>query len=193
MGVINRILLLLFSVIIIAGVGICAAVFLHAFPESLWMEQLNFLLSRKETLIALALVGIIALHFLSVSISSSSSDDDSYSESSIQTDEINILKGDTGAILVSINAIKKLSERMAKTVAGVRDAKASVSRTKSDPLKIRMTLFISQGIDATIVGQAAAKEVQAAIDTSLKISNVPVDVFIKNISNERLANDRRVV
>lgn len=192
MGVINRILLLLFSVIIIAGVGICAAVFLHAFPESLWMEQLRFLLSRKETLIALVLIGIIALHFLSVSLSFSAGNDDDYSES-IQSDEMNILKADTGSILVSINAIKKLSERMAKTVAGVRDAKASVSRTKNDPLKIKMTLFITQGIDATIVGQAAAKEVQAAIDTSLKISNVPVDVFIKNISNERLANDRRVV
>lgn len=184
---INRILLLLFSIVILAAAGICAAVFLHAFPDQLWRDTLQMLLSRKETLVALLIVCILSLHLIGVALSTS----DENSQTSVR-DEMVVAKTETGSVCVAMAAIKHLAERVSKTIAGVRDSKATISRDDKQPLRIRLTLYVAQGIDATIVGQNAAKEIQAAIQTSLQIREIPIDVFIKNISNERI-DERRVV
>ena len=184
----NRILLLLFSIIILTAAGICTAVFLHAFPDKVWNDQLQMLLTRKETLVALLILCMLSLHMIGVALSTS---DDGTQAASIH-EEMIVAKTPTGSICVSMAAIKHLSERVSKTIAGVRDSRASISRNDKDQLHIKLTLFVAQGIDATIVSQNVAKEIQSAIQTSLQIRDIPIDVFIKNISNERI-DERRVV
>lgn len=189
MGIISRFLLLLYVLVVGATVVIIAGVCLKFIPENFWQPSLKFILIQPETLAALAVMLLLSLFFLTRVFASNKRE-----QASVAEDEIILQKGQSGEVKVSVEAIKRISERAALSVNGIRESEAVVLKKKGDSdIAVRLTIVLGQGFAAPIVSENAVSAVDAAILTALQLPEVPVEVKVRDITNAVIERNRRVV
>ena len=186
MGILSRFFLLLYVLAVGTAVVICAGVCLHLIPTNVWQERLRFIIAQKETLIVLAVMLMFSLGFLGEIFSSK--------KDPRARGEITLKQGEPGEVKVSVEAIQSITERAALSVNGIREAKAVILKQKAEtPISVNLKIVLSQGVSAPAVSEAAAKAVNNVIFTALQISNVPVDISVKDITNAVIERRQRVV
>ena len=187
MGIITRLFLLIYALATATVVILAAGVCLHVIPNLFWQEQLKYIIGQPETLIILAIMLFFSFYFIGAAFSSN--------KKPIKTaDEIVLKQGEPGQVKVAIEAIKRLTERAALTVTGVREAEVKVKTQEGDsPISIKMTIVLGQGYTAPVVSEMVIKTIDKAIFTALQISNVPIDISVKDFTNAVVERKQRVV
>ena len=187
MGIIRRLILLFYVLIIIAALIVCAGVCLNLIPTNVWQNELNFIITREETLGALAAMLLASLILLTGVFSRSKS-------SSVMSSDVHLEVGKPGEVKVTIPAIVSVVERAAITISGVRQVEASVHRQDGQiPIKIRLTITLGQGFSAPKVSEATVAAVGEALSTTLELSNVPIEVKVNEVTHAIIEREKRVV
>lgn len=189
MGIIRRLILLFYVLAVLAASVICAGVCLQFIPSDVWQKELDYIIASEETLAALGCIFLASLILLT-GIFSRKSD----KVMSIMSDDVHLEIGGPGEVKVTIPAITGVIERAAVTINGVRSAEATVYRQDGEiPIKVRLTIVLSQGFSAPKVSEAAIAAVNDALMTALEFENVPVEIKVNEITHAIVERDKRVV
>lgn len=190
MGIIRRLILLFYVLIVLGVLGICAGVCLQIIPEHVWQNELKNIIARQETLIALGSMAAASLILLTAVFASSGGS----KGLSIASGDIHLEKDKPGEVKVTVPAIVSVVERAAIVISGVRDASASVYQQDGEvPIRIRLTIALGQGFSAPKVSEEVVASVNNAIRTALELVNVPVEVKVNEITHAIVERDKRVV
>ena len=190
MGIIRRLILLFYVPAVLAVLAICAGVCLHVIPDNVWQNELNHLITRQETLIALAIMAAASLILWPAVFSRRTSG----SGLSIKSGDVHLEQGKPGEVKVTVPAVVSLIERAAITVNGVREVEATVYQQDGDmPIKVRLTITLGQGFSAPRVSEATVAAVDDALLTALELPNVPVEIKVNEVTHAIIERERRVV
>ena len=124
MGIISRFLLLLYTLIVGATVVIIAGACLDIMPAKFWQPSLKFIMLQPETLVALAVMLVLSLFFLTRVFASSKD------EQTVNEKEIVLQQGQVGEVRVAVDAVERIAERAALSVVGIREAQAVVVKSR---------------------------------------------------------------
>ena len=187
MGIIRRLILLFYVLIIMAALVICAGVCLNLIPANVWRNELEFIIGREETLMALAAMLLASLILLTGVFSRSKS-------SSVMSNDVHLEVGKPGEVKVTVPAIIGVVERAAITINGVRDVEATLHRQEGAmPIKIQLTITLGQGFSAPRVSEAVVAAIDNALSTALELPNVPVEVKVNEVTHAIVEREKRVV
>jgi uncharacterized alkaline shock family protein YloU len=189
MGIISRLLLLLYVLAVMAVLVVSAGVCLHFIPTQVWQDNLSLIISRQETLIVIAVMLLASLCLLSMSLSSSK-------KATIVnlSGDVELQKGTFKEVSVSIPAIISVVERAALSVAGVRQVEAKVQNKGGNaPVNVQLSIILSQNYSAPEVSAEIKTAVNKALQVALEISDVPVDMKVSEITHAVIERERRVV
>ena len=187
MGIIRRLILLFYVLIVLATLVICVGVCLNFLPTHVWQNELNYIIAREETLVALASM-IVASFILLTGVFSRRKG------MSLASGDVHLEEGKPGEVKVTIPAIVSVVERAAITVSGVREAQASVYQQSGNmPIKVRLTITLGQGFSAPRVSEATVAAIDDALRTALELPNVPVEVKVNEVTHAVIERERRVV
>ena len=187
MGIMSRVLLLLYALVVGAVTVIIASACLNFMPANFWQPSLKFILAQPETLIALAVMLLLSLFFLTRVFVS-------HEAPTVADDEIILRQGLSGEVKVALDAIQRITERAALSVNGVRESQAVIfKKGKDTPIAVRLSIVLGQGFAAPTVSENAVNAVNNAILTALQIPAVPVEVTVKDITNAVIERRQRVV
>ncbi|MBQ4404582.1 MAG: alkaline shock response membrane anchor protein AmaP [Selenomonadaceae bacterium] len=189
MGIIRRLILLFYVLIVLAALVICAGVCLQLIPVNVWQKELDYILGRHETLAALAGMAVASLILLGAVFSRSGG-----KGLSAASGDVHLEIGKPGEVKVTVPAIVSVVERAAITVEGVREVQASVYRQDGAvPIKVRLTITLGQGFSAPRVSEATSAAINDALRTALEIENVPVEIRVDEVTHAITERDKRVV
>lgn len=187
MGILSRLLLFLYVLVVIAALVVAAGVCLHYIPTQVWQNEIQALISRQETLAVIVIMAVASLCLLSVVFSGKKS-------VKILNTDVELQKDATGEVKITIEALTGVVERAALTVTGVRQVSAKVYRQEGNvPLKVQLEIILSQGYTAQIVGEKVNQAVNDALMTTAQISDVPVELRVTEVTHAIIERDRRVV
>ena len=186
MGIVSRFFLLLYVLVVMVTVLVFSGVCIQLIPKQIWQSYLNYIIVQQETVVVLALMLFFSFFFLGFVFSSR--------KDTQASGEILLKEGEPGEVKVAIEAIKRVIERAALSISGVREAKVTLLKNKGDiPISVRLTIILGQGHSAPIVSEAVVNAIDKAIFTALQIGGVPVDVKVKDITNAVVERKQRVV
>jgi len=189
MGIIRRLILLFYVLIVLAALIICAGVCLQIIPARLWQRELEFIIAQQETLAVIAGMALASLILLTGVFSRSSN-----KGLALASDDVHLEQGKAGEVKVTVPAIIGVVERAAITVNGVREAQASIYQQSGEmPIRIRLTITLGQGYSAPRVSEATVAAIDDALKTALELDNVPVEVKVDEVTHAITERDRRVV
>lgn len=184
----NRFLLLIYTLCIglasLAVAGVC----LKLVPEQLWKNAVFFAADRWETLGASALVFLFSLYLLSVSVTPSKKKTEKV------PDELTLDGGDNGQVKVSVEAVKRLAERVACAIHGVRETHVKLYSPKSgeSTVGLGLELVLLQGVSVPDIGNQAAQAVRRELGDTMNLTDLKVDVSVSDITNAPV-DKKRVV
>ena len=188
MGIMRRLILLFYVLIVLAVLVVCAGVCLNFISADVWQNELSNIIARPETLAVLAVMLIASLILLTGVFSRRSNSGLSLSS------DVHLEIGKPGEVKVTVPAIVGVVERAAVTVSGVRAAEASVHKQDGEiPIKVQLTIVLSQGYSAPRVSEKAVAVINEALLTALELTNVPVEVKVNEITHAIIERDKRVV
>lgn len=189
MGIISRLLLLLYVLAVMAALVISAGICLHFIPAQVWQDNLNLIISKQETLIVIAVMLLASFCLLSMSLSSSK-------KATVVnlSGDVELEKGTQKEVSVTIPAIVSVVERAALSVAGVRQVEAKVQNQGGNiPVKVQLSIVLSQSYSAPEVSAEVKTAVNKALQASLEISDVPVDMKVSEITHAVIEREKRVI
>lgn len=189
MGIIRRLILLFYVLLVLGALIICAGVCLKIIPPNIWQKELEFIIAREETLMILAGMLAASLILLTGVFSRSSK-----GGLSVASGDIHLEEGKPGEVKIAVPAIIDVIERAAITINGVREAQASVyKKDGAMPINVRLTITLGQGFSAPKVSEAAVVAIDNALSTTLELTDVPVEVKVEEITHAITGRDKRVV
>ena len=190
MGIISRLLLLLYVLAVIAALIVSAGVCLHFISAQVWQNELNWLISSQETLIVIAVMFLASLCLLSAALSSNKKAAAVVNLSG----DVELEKGTQKEVSVTIPAIVSVVERAALSVAGVRQVEANVQNQGGNiPVKVQLSIILSQNYSAPEISAEVKKAVNEALQVVLEISDVPVEIKVSEITHAVIERERRVI
>lgn len=106
--------------------------------------------------------------------------------------EFLLKRTDFGIVRAEFSIVQKLAERVLKSVDGINEAQVVVEKySEANPLKIRLTLILTEMHSAPKVSEAADKAINDELRNVLGVDfYVPVDVKIKQIAQAVLPKRR---
>lgn len=187
MGIISRLLLLLYVLAVMAALVVGAGVCLHFISTQVWQAYLNWIISSQETLIVIAVMFLASLCLLSMALSSK--------KGSVNVKgDVELQKGTFNEVKVAVPAIVSVVERAALSVQGVRQVEAKVqNKGGATPVNVQIEIILSQGYSAPEVSSLVKESVNKALETALQISDVPVEVKVTEVTHAVIEREKRVV
>ena len=188
MGIIRRLILLFYVLAVLAIVIVVAGVCLRIIPEDVWQRELIRIIGKPDTLAVLAGMALASFILLTGVFSRNGEG------LSIASSDVHLEKGKPGEVKVTVPAIVSVVERAAIVVGGVREAQASVSQQSGEiPIKVNLTITLGQGFSAPRVSEAVVAAINDALQATLELSNVPVEVTVNEVTHAIVERDKRVV
>lgn len=190
MGIISRLLLFLYVIVVMAVLVCCAAVCLQIFPADFWRGELEKIIVRQETLAVIAVMFLASLCLLSAVFSSNKK---SHGEI-LSGDDVELQSGTQSEVRITVGAIQSVVERAALTVQGVREVTAEVFKSAGEiPVKVSLEIVLGQGYAAPEVSAEINSAVNDALKSALQVSNVPVKTKVTEVTHAIGERERRVV
>lgn len=188
MGIISRLLLLLYVLAVMAALAVGAGVCLHFIPTQVWQAYLNWIISSQETLIVIAVMFLASVCLLAMTLSSGKK-----GVVDVKGD-VELQKGTFSEVKVAVPAIVSVVERAAMSVQGVRQVEAKVqNKGGENPVNVHIEIILSQGYSAPEVSSTVKVAVNKALETALQISDVPVEVKVTEVTHAVMEREKRVV
>lgn len=190
MGIINRILLFVYTIgIALLSLG-AVVVCLQIVPLSYVWNEFLYLSGLWETIAGAVLVFIISIQLSGLSFAGNSRKIHAVKEALV-------IHGELGEVHVTVEAVRNLLERTARSVPGVRDVKVKVQAmaAKNSPdtqLQIQIQLVIAQDFQVSGLSDEVQKRVQQHLQEFVGIKEYRLDVVIGDISNVSTTKQRVV-
>ena len=191
MGIINRFLLFV-SMIGLALLSVLVLVLcMGVLPESIWLNEIHYILSRRETVAVSVVLLLVALHLLGVSLRGRA-------ERTHERGDFILLQGAEGGVRVALPAIRAMAERTLLSLHGIRMAKVrayrfSASNQAPDSLPPVLALAVSRGTPVASLTEAAAAAIRTELRETMGLEDVAVESHITAFSDAVPAGKRRVV
>ena len=191
MGIINRFLLF----VLMIGLALLAVLMLllcmGAVPEPVWLNELHYILSRRETVAASVVVLVLALHLLGVSLRGRA-------ERTRESGDFILLQNEQGGVRVALPAIRAMAEQTLIGMRGVRMVKVRVQRVRAsknapETLRLVLDLTVSRGTPVASLTEAAAAAIRTELRETMGLEDVAVESHITAFSDAVPAGKRRVV
>lgn len=188
MGIISRLLLLLYVLAVMAALAVSAGVCLHFISTQVWQAYLNWIISTQETLVVIAVMFLASLCLLTMALSGKKSN-----VANVKGD-VELQKGTFNEVKVAVPAIVSVVERAALSVQGVRQVEAKVQNQGGDtPVNVHVEIILSQSYSAPEVSALVKTEINKALQTALQISDVPIEVKVTEVTHAVTEREKRVV
>lgn len=189
MGILNRFLLFLFTIVsIAAGCGL-VAVLSRLVPERVWVDAVNLYAGWPETFVGLAIYLLVGFELLCSVFVRKKDGPSSRGEITLSSDL-------AGSVQVSAAAVKGVAERAARSIRGVRDVRSQlhVARGEQGESSLRLALSLVLGTEAPV--KEVSDEVHAAVEQELSsllgLAGVDVAIRVTDITTARLPHQPRV-
>lgn len=106
--------------------------------------------------------------------------------------EFLLRRTDFGLVRAEFSVVQKIAARALKSVAGISESQVAVEKlSEANPLKVRLTLTLSEGYSAPKVSEAADKAINGDLRNLLGLEfYVPVDVKVNQITQALPAKRR---
>ena len=190
MGIISRLLLFLYVIVVMAVLVIFAGVCLNIIPAEIWRNELAVILKRQETLPALGVMFLASLCLLHAVFSGG----EKVREEILSGDDVELQSGQVSEVKITVSAIKSVVERAALTVSGVREVKAEVFNQSGEvPIKVDLEIVLGQGYAAPQVSAEINSAVNDALKTAMQISGVPIKTKVTEVTHAIVERERRVI
>lgn len=187
MGIVSRLLLLLYVLAVIAVLVVSAGVCLHFIPTQVWQAYLNWIISREETVMVIAVMFAVSLILLAAALSSKKD------AVNIKGD-VELQKGTFNAVKITIPAIVSVVERATLSVQGVRQVEAKVmNQGGKNPVSVKVSVVLNQGYSAPEISAHVKEAVINSLQKALQISDAPVEVRITEVNHAVAEREKRVV
>lgn len=191
MGIINRFLLFV-SMIGLALLSVLVLVLcMGVLPESIWLNEIHYILSRRETVAVSVVLLLVALHLLGVSLRGRA-------ERTHERGDFILLQGAEGGVRVALPAIRAMAERTLLPLHGIRMAKVRAQRVRAskkapETLRLVLDLTVSRGTPVASLTEAAAAAIRTELRETMGLEDVAVESHITAFSDAVPAGKRRVV
>ena len=191
MGIINRFLLFV-SMIGLALLSVLVLVLcMGVLPEPVWLNEIHYILSRRETVAVSVVLLLVALHLLGVS-------QRGRAERTHERGDFILLQGAEGGVRVALPAIRAMAERTLLSLHGIRMAKVRVQRVRAsknapETLRLVLDLTVSRGTPVASLTEAAAAAIRTELRETMGLEDVAVESHITAFSDAVPAGKRRVV
>lgn len=191
MGIINRFLLFV-SMIGLALLSVLVLVLcMGVLPESIWLNEIHYILSRRETVAVSVVLLLVALHLLGVSLRGRA-------ERTHERGDFILLQGVEGGVRVALPAIRAMAERTLLSLHGIRMAKVRAqcvraSKKAPETLRLVLDLTVSRGTPVASLTEAAAAAIRTELRETMGLEDVAVESHITAFSDAVPAGKRRVV
>ena len=182
MGIINRLLLLPYTLCIIALTIAVVAAALRIVPESIWMNELRYALSRQELLAACGVFFLVSLKLFFAVFSHTSSTARTHGE-------FMVVDTSAGAVQVALSAVRGIVERATLSMQGVRTATAVISvhdalkDTVATPMQVELKITLADHTSLNSVSEELTAKIRQELHDVLGIVDVPVALRVTEISN----------
>ena len=191
MGILNRLLLLPYVLFVMVLVIAVLVISLRIVPESVWLNELRYALSRQELLAVCVVVFLISLKlFFAVFARTAASS---------RTDgEFMVVDTPVGAVQVALPAVRGVVERVALSMQGVRTATAAISvqdapkDTAATPMQVELKITLAEHTSLNAVSEELTARVRQELHDVLGISDVPVELRVTEITNAGSSSKRSV-
>ena len=189
MGIINRFLLFvsMIGLALLSVLVLCMGVL----PESIWLNEIHYILSRRETVSVSVVLLLVALHLLGVSLRGRA-------ERTHERGDFILLQGAEGGVRVALPAIRAMAERTLLSLHGIRMAKVRAQRVRAsknapETLRLVLDLTVSRGTPVASLTEAAAAAIRTELRETMGLEDVAVESHITAFSDAVPAGKRRVV
>ena len=190
MGIINRFLLFVFSIGTAALSVLTLLLALKAVPESVWLNEIQYILARPETIAGSVIVFVLSLWLLRTSLHSTA-------EHTRRSGDFILLQTENGGVEVALPAVRNMAEQTLMGLRGIRLAKVRVmgvmpARNAPETLRFVLNLTVSRGVNVRELTDAAMAAVRTELHEVMGLDDVAIDTKITSITNA-LPEKRRVV
>lgn len=189
MGVINRFLLLLLSlstaVLSLAVLGAVSGLL----AETLWLDSIHYALSRKETIAVSAVAFLISLKLLGCVFHRSR-------EKALSRGEYVIAASPHGEVRVALDAVRNLTDRLAREAHGVRDVRVRVkvkNNRDNASLALEVNLVIGREAEVKKLTEQLTNSIQQHLAQTMALTEVPVTIVVTDVSDAVPDRKHRVV
>ena len=182
MGIINRLLLLPYALVTMALSIAVVAVALRIVPESIWLNELRYALSRQELLAACGVFFLVSLKLFFAVFSRTSA-------SARTHGEFMVVDTKAGAVQVALSAVRGIVERVALSMQGVRTAAAVISvhdapkDAVGTPMEVELKITLADQARLNIISEELTEKVRQELHDVLGLADVPVALRVTEIAN----------
>ncbi len=185
MKFLDRLALAIFSIIIfVLAVLLCLLMF-NWFDVELVMSALNYL---KTNEIATNITIGVSVVLLLLALKSMFFE--SYSKEEEQSKEGILLENDNGKLVVSRDTLENLATNVSKTINGVETVVSRVMLDKDNNLIIFINLQVKPNAIIKDLSSGLQEKIKQTIKDSLGLDVKEVNIKIKNITNEKKAEEQ---
>ena len=182
MGIINRLLLLPYTLVAMALSIAVVALALRIVPEGIWLNEVRYALSRQELLAACGVFFLVSLKLFFAVFS--------HTSSTVRTHgEFMVVDTPAGAVQVAISAVRGIVERVALSMQGVRTATAVIlvhdapKETVATPMQVELKITLVDHTSLNSVSEELTAKIRQELHDVLGIADVPVALRVTEISN----------
>ena len=182
MGILNRLLLLPYTLVTMALSVAVVAVALRIVPEGIWLNELRYALSRQELLAACGVFFLVSLKLFFAVFSRTS-------HSARTHGEFMVVDTRAGAVQVALPAVRGIVERVALSMQGVRTATAVISvhdapkDSAGTPMQVELKITLADQTSLNAVSEELTEKVRHELHDVLGIADVPVALRVTEITN----------
>ena len=191
MGIINRLLLLPYALFTMALTVAVVAAALRIVPESVWLNELRYVLSRQELLAVCGILFLVSLKFFFAVFSRTS-------HSARTHGEFMVVDTPAGAVQVALSAVRGIVERAAFSMQGVRTVTSVISvhdapkDSPATPMQVELKITLADHTSLNAVSEELTAKVRQELHDVLGIPDVPVTLCVTEISNASGTSKRSV-
>jgi uncharacterized alkaline shock family protein YloU len=173
MGIIDRIILLIYTVLlIIISVGVIL-ISLRLIPLELVWTTLSSTYGQWEAALMAGVFLLVSLRLLLASVRVNAS----------KNKDAVVHHNDMGDVQITLDAIKNLVEKTTRHTRGVRDVKVYV-RQSAEGLKVQLRIVASPESNVPAVSAEIQQHVHEYIKNTVGIELTDIHILVENISND---------
>lgn len=179
MGIIDRIILLIYTLLlIILSVGV-VLISLRLIPLEFAQMAADAMYGQWEAALVAGVFLLVSIRLLLASFRSNAP----------HTKEAIVHHTDMGDVQITLDAVKNLVEKTARHTRGVRDVKVYV-RHYQEGLKVQLRIVVSPECSVPEVSAEIQQRVHEYIKNTVGIALSDIHILVENISNEFKAKQR---
>lgn len=173
MGIIDRIILLIYTLLLIILSVSVILISLRLIPLELVWTTLAAIYGQWEVVLAAGVFLLISIRLLLASFRSNSS----------HTKDAIVHHTDMGDVQITLDAVKNLVEKTARHTRGVRDVKVYVKHYV-EGLKVDLRIVVSPESSVPAVSAEIQRRVHEYIKNTVGIELADIRILVENISND---------